>query len=390
MCQIAALTFQFPDLATLSASFNQVQCISAPLSASITRLTLENNELEALSAAKALASLPRLEHVSFKGNCISAVYETARDGGGGGGGGGIRFSQTLKSVDLSYNRIDSWEFVNELPRVFPGLEILRTSGNPLYNQAVAPSSVTGLPESPMTVDEAYMLTLSRLARLQVLNYSKITAAERSNAELYYLSLIGRELSATAQSAEPSILARHPRYSELCDRYSEPTVSRPDAGAGHLAANPRTVAARLVQLSFYLSDSTQAAAVQLPPDQHRPGPVLHHVPRSLDTYQVKAIVARQFGLAPYSFRLIWETDEWDPAVAEHGRRAEEGGGENEEADWDSSDDESWGESAGAAAASEGTASATGLVRRQVELVDSTRDIGFWFEDVRAGRIRVDAL
>ncbi|GKZ18476.1 hypothetical protein AbraIFM66951_003354 [Aspergillus brasiliensis] len=358
--EISALTYQFPVLNSLSASANQLSMLPIPLSNTITRLTLENNDLTSLSSIKSLTSLSRLEHLSLRGNNISTIHDTSN-----ASDTTFQFPQTLHSLDLSRNKITTWDFVNHLPSLFPGLDTLRISGNPLYDQPIGPSHITGVPEKPMTVDEAYMLTLSRIGSLVMLNYGKITPKDRNNGELYYLSLIGKELSASPETAEEGILAKHPRYEELCELYGQPVIRRAESGAGGVAVNPRSVAARLVKLVFRLSQTESAGSE---------GAIskVKEVPRSFDTYQVKAIVSRLFGLQPYSFKLVWETDELDP-VSKEKMEDDEG--------WDSEDD---------AREQEVKASEEpGFVKREVELVDTTKDIGFWFQsDMAEARIRVE--
>ncbi|GLA50382.1 hypothetical protein AnigIFM63604_006437 [Aspergillus niger] len=367
--EISALTYQFPVLSTLSASANQLSMLTTPLSNTITRLTLENNDLNTLSSIKSLTSLSRLEHLSLRGNNISTIYDTDNTSDTT-----LQFPHSLHSLDLSRNKIATWDFINHLPALFPGLDTLRISGNALYDQPVGPSHITGVPEKPMTVDEAYMLTLSRIGSLQMLNYGKITPKDRNNGELYYLSLIGKELSASPETAEAGILAKHPRYSELCDLYGQPVIRRAESGTGGAAVNPRSVAARLVKLVFRLSQTAGVA---------REGSTIKakEVPRSFDTYQVKAIVSRLFGLQPYSFRLVWETDELDP-VSKEKMEDDEG--------WDSEDD---GEE-GIDDAKEREVKVSeepGFVKREVELVDTTKDIGIWFQsDIAEARIRVEVV
>ncbi|PYI12467.1 putative tubulin-specific chaperone [Aspergillus sclerotiicarbonarius CBS 121057] len=363
--EISALTHQFPVLASLSTSANQISVLTTPPSNTITRLTLENNDLTSLSSIKSLASLPNLEHLSLRGNSISTIYDSPDDK--------LQFSHSLHSLDISRNKITTWDFVDQLPSVFPGLDTLRISGNPLYDQPIGPSHITGVPEKPMTVDEAYMLTLSRIASLQLLNYGKITAKDRNNGELYYLSLIGKELSAFPETAEAGILAAHPRYKELCDLYGQPVIRRVESGPG-AAVNPRSVAARLVKLAFHLS---QTGALQGEgagtSGSSQEAVKFKEVPRSFDTYQVKAIVSRLFGLTPYKFKLIWETDELDP-VSKEKMEDDEG--------WDSEDE-------GGDAKDEMPTEEPGFVKREVELVDTTKDIGFWFQsDLVEARIRVE--
>ncbi|RDW65882.1 putative tubulin-specific chaperone [Aspergillus mulundensis] len=356
--QVSMVAAQFPSLTWLSASGNQISVALTPVSNTLTTLVLENNDIGSLSSIRALSSLQNLKHLSLRGNFIDAISAADAEGSS------FQFSKSLRSVDLSRNKINSWSFINRLPEVFPGLQNLRVSGNPLYNQAVAPSSITGITEKPMTVDEAYMLTLARVATLQVLNYSTISEKDRSNAELYYLSLIGKELSVSPETAEPDILKPHPRYGELCKIYGEPLIQRVSKATGSDAAvNPRSVAARLVRVLFRLNqDNAQTVKVK-------------DIPRSYDTYQVKSIVSRLFGITPFEFRLIWETDELDPVSKEN---------MDIEDEWDSEVEE---EDASGEQLNSGDEAK--FVKREVELVDTTKDIGFWFQpDLIEARVRIE--
>ncbi|OKP12754.1 Tubulin-specific chaperone E [Penicillium subrubescens] len=362
--EIAEVTSRFPSLTSLTASGNQLRTISRPLPGSIKKLTLENNEVRSLLALGPLSEIQTLEHLSIRGNNIDAVTDstqlTALD---------FTFPPTVTSVDLSRNNISSWTILNHLPILFPGLTTLRFSGNPLYDQPPLPPAIAAATSSmsaskPMTLDESFMLTLSRFpASLKTLNFSTISPQDRSNAEMYYLSLIGKELSATSEAEEPAILAAHPRYAELCELYGEPTVTRAVErdGSGKRVIHPRSVATRLIKLAFQLSESQVC---------------VKEIPTSFDSYQVKALVSRLFHLAPYSFRLVWETDEWDPV--------EKKTGDDGVAGWDEdSDDEMQ------ATAPVSSADTSRFVRREIELDDSTRDIGFLFQgETGEMKIRVE--
>jgi hypothetical protein len=50
---------------------------------------------------------------------------------------------------------------------------------------------------------------------------QITPQERTNAEMYYLSRIGKALSAVPETDELKVLLQHRRYAELCDREIPP-------------------------------------------------------------------------------------------------------------------------------------------------------------------------
>lgn len=287
----------------------------------------------------------------------------------------FQFPQTLRSLDISRNNIASWAILNKLPTAFPGLTTLRITANPLFDQPPLPPSVTEA-SKPMTVDEAFMLTLSRFPSfLTILNYSTISPQDRSNAEMYYLSLIGKELSATTEEEEPAILATHPRYSELCELYVEPTITRAvvSDSSGARVIHPRSVAARLVNMAFRLPLGNDESRSQV-----------KEIPGSFDTYQVKALVSRLFGLPAFGFRLVWETDEWDPVEKEVG---DEGVVEWDE---DSEDEDRPDIGAGVETTGDGPDKSR-FVRREVELVDSTRDIGFLFQsEVGEVRIRVEVI
>jgi hypothetical protein len=346
---------------------NALKATTCPLPKHITTLNLEWNEIISLSSIRHLSSLQHLEHLSLRGNNIRTITEDPNSTID------FQFPPTVHSLDLSLNQISSWTFVNHLATLFPGLTTLRLSRNPLYEQPPLPAAIAAATSStsaskPMTVDEAFMLTLSRFpTTLRTLNFSNISLQDRSNAEMYYLSLIGKTLSATSEEEEPSILAEHPRYAELCELYGEPNITRAvlSDGSGKRMIHPRSVAARLVKMAFRLSGSDRQIHVK-------------EIPGSFNSYQVKALVARLFGLPPFGFKLTWETDEWDPVEKDAG---EEG------ADWDGdSDDE-----AQVVSINPSSEDNSRFVRREIELVESTRDIGFLFQgEIGEMKIRVDVV
>lgn len=235
----------------------------------------------------------------------------------------------------------------------------------------------------MTVDESFMLTLSRFGSgLRILNFSQISPQDRSNAEMYYLSLIGKELSATPVSEEKMRLEAHPRFKELCELYGRPNVLRAvvggEDGDGGRVIHPRSVAARLVRMAFRLwksGDGDENSNSKTQGDVQR-----REIPISLDSYQVKAIVSRIYDLEPYSFKLVWETDEFDPV-----EKSVQG-----VTDWDYEDeDEDEDEMREVGSTAPVTSDKSRFVRREVELVESTRDIGFLFQgEVGEVRIRVE--
>lgn len=142
-------------------------------------------------------------------------------------------------------------------------------------------------------------------------------------------------------------------------------------SGTRVIHPRSVAARLVRMVFRLvsgNESSHASDDRV---------LTKEIPSSFDTYQVKALVSRLFQLPAYGFRLIWETDEWDPVQK----------AAVDDADWDAdSEDEDQSDRVEANAVASDGIETSRFIRREVELVDSTRDIGFLFQD-QVGEIRI---
>ncbi|KAI9792607.1 MAG: hypothetical protein M1833_001060 [Piccolia ochrophora] len=264
----------------------------------------------------------------------------------------LKFSKTLTYVDLSQNSIGTWAFIDELHDVFPGLNSLRVSHNPLYD--------TETHDHVIGIEEGFMLTAARLENLQTLNFSTITPPERSNAELYYLSRIAKALAAVPETEEASITSQHPRYASLCELYGAPTIPR----AVPTSINPASLEASLINFEFHLS-LTNADDTPLPTEP-RPQTLTASIPRTFSMYRVKGLVGRLFAVKPLATRLVWETGEWDPV---------EGYVPDEEEDDDGGSDggkersrERW-------------------RRREVELEEGTREVGFWVEE-REARVRVE--
>jgi hypothetical protein len=78
------------------------------------------------------------------------------------------FSPTVIDVDLSYNEISSWSFIDQLQDVFPGLTALRIAHNPLYQ------SLQTADGRALTAEDGYMLTIARLGQLKTLNFSPVS------------------------------------------------------------------------------------------------------------------------------------------------------------------------------------------------------------------------
>ncbi|KAE8452380.1 hypothetical protein EG329_001080 [Mollisiaceae sp. DMI_Dod_QoI] len=264
-----------------------------------------------------------------------------------------RFGDKLRYVDLSYNAIASWKFVDDLDYCFPGLAELRLSHNPVYETSTEDGASS-------SADEGYMLTLARIKNLTGLNFSKITAADRSNAEMFYLSRIARAVAEVPEAEAASVTGQHKRYAELCEKYGQPTIARKTTDT----INPGFVEARLIKFTFYLPPGAKDEQVERVT-------ISKEIPKSFDVYRVKGIVGKMFTIPPLSLRLIWETGEWDPVA----------GYEEEE---DSSDDE---EEQTINPETQAIREKGRWMKREVEVEESTRLIGNCVDGLEA-TVRVE--
>lgn len=331
---IIGIVAQFQQVKTLEASMNGFKCLSNALQVEgLTSLTLEYNAFQSITDVIVSRNLRSLEVLRLKGNEISRLaeepYEFSKL---------PSFGKQLRYVDLSYNEVSEWKFVNDLDHVFPGMTALRFAHNPIYKTSKDAGSFSSM-------DDSYMLTLARIRNLETLNFSKITTADRTNSEMFYLSQITKEISEAPENKEGDVISRHPRYAELCEKHGAPTITRKEAGT----INPNFLETRLIKFTFYLPSNSLAGQTE----EIR---LVRGIPMSFDVYRVKGLVGKMFNIRPLSSRLVWETGEWDPVAG------------YEEFEEDDDEDEVLDEET-VARREKGK-----WMKREVEIEDGTRQVG----------------
>ncbi|KAI0136680.1 hypothetical protein BJ170DRAFT_602735 [Xylariales sp. AK1849] len=348
LCHVAT---KFPVLAALSADANHLSSLSptplSTLSSSLISLNLEFNEFTTLADLASLFVLKSLRNLHLKGNRIESIASKSLDT--------LKvLSENLQYLDISYNKIPSWSFIDDLPAILPSLTHLRFSNNPIYDNPDPEHSI----QSKTITEEAYMITLGRLANLKVLNFGSISTNDRQDAEMFYLARIGKHLAAVPESEEAEVIENHKRYAELVDIYGPPVVNRTKE------INPAFLEARLVTVHFVFHP--------------RDGEFMERttkIPKSFDIYRVKGVAGKLFGREPLRCRLIWETGEWDPVA-----------GFDDEVE-DSSEEEDAEEITVADGASQPGGKAGKWVKREVELQDGPRQLGFCVDGLEA-KVRVE--
>ncbi|KAK4229771.1 HotDog domain-containing protein [Podospora fimiseda] len=347
ICYIAS---KFPGLTSLHADSNQLSSLttippSLPFTSTLVSLHLEFNDFTSLSDLAPISALTTLKSLLLKGNNISTITNSSSPPS--------IFPTNLQYLDLSYNRVSTWSFVDALPHSLPGLISLRFTHNPIYENpdldaSATPQTYVKSQKGVSKTDEAYMLLLARLPQLKTLNFSSISPADRADAEMFYLSRIGKQLSLLPEASEPEVLAHHARYQELCELYGEPSIVR-----SQKELNPTFLEARLVNVEFYYFDNESSKIVRKSGVQ---------IPKGFDIYAVKGIVGKLFGLKPLGVKLVWETGEWDPVA---GFDEDEGGDDSSDEEGEKKEEEEEGEGVKGGR----------WVKREVELKDGPRQFGY---------------
>ncbi|KAI1767586.1 Thioesterase/thiol ester dehydrase-isomerase [Hypoxylon sp. FL1150] len=362
--EICHITTKFHALTTLSAGANQLSFLpETPLStlaSTLVSLNLEFNNFNTIADIASLAKLTSLRNLHLKGNFISTVTQDAPQDL-------PVLSPSLKYVDLSYNKVSSWAFVDALPACFPGLRSLRFAHNPIYDNPDPEFST----QSKTVTEEAYMFTVGRLANLKALNFGTISASDRQDAEMFYLGRIAKHLAAVPESQEAEVVKQHKRYAELCELYGAPVVNR------QKEINPAFLDARLVTVHFTFHPSSKGDGGVVEKTRR--------IPKSFDIYAVKGIAGKLFGARPLSLRLVWETGEWDP-VAGFDDEVEDSSDEEEAEEGKETEIEEVADPA--VSTQPDSSSRTGKwIKREVELQDGPRQLGFCVDGLDA-KIRVE--
>ena len=161
----------FDSLETLSLCGNGYSRLSTCLTAfshSLKAIKLNRNLFTSLSDVCALCPLPKLARLELKSNKIAKITAEGRtdadsllpD----------TFQESMEELDVSSNAIPSWSFVSALDNSenFRGLKFLRLNKNPVYDHGLESDGTS------LSSDDAYIMTISRMARLERLNYSPVS------------------------------------------------------------------------------------------------------------------------------------------------------------------------------------------------------------------------
>ncbi|KAG3056853.1 hypothetical protein PI124_g23377, partial [Phytophthora idaei] len=193
--------------------------------------------------------------------------------------------QKLTTLSLSENLIDSWTSIDAL-NAFPLLDTLRFSKNPLTTQ--------------MSLGEARMLVVARTDHIAVFNASPVREKERKEAEQLYLKRILHELAVIGEdkTEQERVLAAHPRFTRLRELYPEISIDQSgNSGGSGSTTGPRKLASSLIKVSI-IPMSMQATSFE---------PLVKKIPQQMKVSQLKLLIEMKFGVGVPTQVLSFRTD-----------------------------------------------------------------------------------
>ncbi|KAL8666965.1 MAG: hypothetical protein Q9168_007361 [Polycauliona sp. 1 TL-2023] len=399
---------RFPNLQSLSLAFNPLNDPPSPFLnlqlPDLTTLDLTSCNLSTLQPLSSLTNLPALSTLNLRSNPLTTLTTSPS----------LVFPH-LKTLDLTSTKLPTLSSLNLVLTTFPILCSLKTSHTPLTTSHPSPR----------------LLTIARLPGLTMLNNTAIPPHERQNADLYYLNTITHLILAAKNDEEQQVVEEHPQWHHLCEEYGEPdsiiqkrnaqsSLSVPAMNNGNKNTPrypPLSLGANLINFTFYFHTPPLPSTSDQPPPLSTHEQETQHetqqqqkshtlsLPKQTSIYHLKALLGRLYSLPSLELKLVLETDEWDPVPA----------AKPEDDDWSCSEDDSFDEGENAdnfdpvngeekMKKTDGENYETGKenenekkekkekdknlwLRREIELVDSTRAVAFWIEATEA-RVRVE--
>ncbi|KAJ7461535.1 hypothetical protein FB451DRAFT_1268490 [Mycena latifolia] len=219
--EMQQVTAAMPVLKIVEMGYNLIDEISSAdrQRSAIETINLDSNDLRSwVNVCDSLQSYSALDRVVLTSNKINKIPPPE-----------IQQTLGVKHLSLSFNRLESWSDIDALSAWCPTLTTLTFIGNPLF-------------DDPVYARNSRQFAVARIPSLKALDAAAISAKERTDCELFYLSHIAQH----GPKSEEERNLTHPRWAELCQKHG-----RPDE---HDDNNPHQdkLSRRLMELSMYHS------------------------------------------------------------------------------------------------------------------------------------------
>ncbi|KAF7337954.1 Tubulin-specific chaperone E [Mycena venus] len=217
--EMQQITAAMPILRIIEMGYNLIDELSTgdlSQGSTIETINLDSNDLrDWVHIYDSLQPYTSLERVVLTSNKIDKISPPL-----------IGQGLNIKHLSLSFNRLESWGDVDALSAWCPALNTLTLNGNPLFDDAVLGRN-------------SRQMTVARIPTLVALDAATISAKERTDCELFYLSHIALHGSKTEQERNLT----YPRWAELCKKHGRPA----ERDTNH---NQDKLSRRLMELNMY--------------------------------------------------------------------------------------------------------------------------------------------
>ncbi|XP_032820722.2 tubulin-specific chaperone E isoform X3 [Petromyzon marinus] len=260
--QVLVCAEMWPNVEHLELLKNNITTLETPVGVlqALRSLNLEGNSLEGNEQINHIAMLPSLESLRLDECGLTSVhFDDVKCG--------CQTSMFPKLTFLSLynNKISEWSSINELDKL-QSLEVLNLSLEFLETPEINPNTV-------------WQIIIAKIARLRVLNHSKVCNNERSGAERDYLKRYGLAwLEAGGRRngelgiASTEFTAAHPRYASFVHKHGAPEDSE-------LKEEVFTLKSKLVAINITCPDLADHKTVE------------KKVPNSMTVQKLKGMLCR---------------------------------------------------------------------------------------------------
>ncbi|KIK98080.1 hypothetical protein PAXRUDRAFT_824262 [Paxillus rubicundulus Ve08.2h10] len=189
------------SLRSVELGYNRLKSLSAksPWTIALQSLNLDGNLLDDWTQiAISLSECTTLQRLILSSNGIRTISPLNSESSPLRG---------IKSLALSRNELGEWRDIDTLYKWCPNLESLSMGSNPLTED-------TGLAR------HARQFIVAKIPSLLVLDSAAVSARERTDCELFYLSFVSKNVP----GGDDEKTQEHPRWNTLCNKHGRPAES----------------------------------------------------------------------------------------------------------------------------------------------------------------------
>lgn len=181
--------------------------------------------------------------------------------------------KTATNINISYNSITQWSYLNNVLSFAPRVNFLRINGNPFYE----------------TEEDSHVYVLGRVGQITKLNGTTISDRERIDAELYFISQLKKQKI-------PGFDLASDRWTELCQKHGDVTNVVDNASTQLKTTGDYNIKDRIIELHL-----------QYPNEEETKLSSKLKVVKTNTLQKTKFLISRQISISPLDFNLRLSND-----------------------------------------------------------------------------------